>query len=212
MAAHMRTQTMSGKPMTRDVIWGIRVTGDWHFVLGHPVLIATTTRAHTVRILERLEAALSLMQRYTPDHFARLRKYLRAIVLAQIEYGRSTWHSKSQLCRLELAYAGAEETTSVDLACALLHEFTRARLHLAGFRPDNGRLVRLERLCLLAERNFVARCEPSDDRERALDDIACRLAKVSVDWSDSAVRDRYLRAGPKWRQAWRFVFRPLPEL
>jgi hypothetical protein len=198
--------------MSPDVAWGILIKGDWHFVRGHSVLIATTTHSTAIRIRDRLEIALSLVQRCTPDHFAHLRRYLRAVVVAPIEYGRSSWHSSSQICRLELGYASAEDTTPVDLACALMHELARARLHVVGFRPDHGRRVRLERLYLLAERNFVARCEPSEDRERALDGIARRLARIAVEWSDTAVRDRYLHSGPKWRQAWRFVFRPLPEL
>ncbi len=82
---------------------------------------------------------------------------------------------------LDRDFVFAKDTTPERLASVIVHELTHARLGRAGFEYGNMTRVRLERVCVLAERNFIARLPPSAERIRL-----------------EVLNGRYFRAGPDY--------------
>ena len=161
----------------------------------------------TADVLERLDEALGLIERYQPIRFRHLQRDLEFI--AVIRYPcRGAFDPSQGACITELTFLARRDITAAPVASSILHEGVHARVHRMrerlGFNgPDRDR-AREERLCRRAELTFGRALPPDLGApviERALatlemDDadvapvIDPALAQARIDAVDNAARTR----------------------
>ena len=105
-------------------------------------------------LVDRLENALALLERYDPQRLRRIQRGLRRIVVTE-KLGRNaaSYVPATRSCYLDAAFV--ETYSAANIAIALVHEGTHARLHDAGIRASAALLTRIERLCVAAELEFA---------------------------------------------------------
>lgn len=101
--------------------------------------------------MSRLAEALRLVRRYDPTRFNRLTKQLRRIAIVSrggelYDHGLSTY----------MADLGVAATRSIpELALAIVHEATHARLRCRGVQTTASNVARVERICVEQEMAFA---------------------------------------------------------
>jgi hypothetical protein len=123
-------------------------------VRGLPVLV-TNTRAdvNSGDALRRLDRALELIERYTPQHFRRLRRDFDCI-LVQRYACRGAFLPDQRACLVELTFTVNRDFSEAQIAATILHEAMHARLHRLGFPLAMADRARQERFCRRAEIEF----------------------------------------------------------
>ena len=123
-------------------------------VRGFPVtVINTRPDIDTTDVLERLDAALELIERFSPHYFRHMRRDF-ARVLVQRYACRGAYFPWDHSCMVELTFTVNRDFTPTQVAATILHEGAHARLHRLGFSLDMGDRARQERFCRRAEIEF----------------------------------------------------------
>ena len=107
----------------------------------------------TTDVLQRLDLALGLIERYAPSHFRRLRRDFDHI-LVQRYACRGAYLPDRRACMVELTFAVNRDFTPSQVAATILHEAMHARLHRLGFPLEMADRARQERFCRRAEIEF----------------------------------------------------------
>jgi hypothetical protein len=178
---------------------------DWHRCLGVQVSILTFSDANEALALAKIESALRLIAQYTPSHIGRIRALVRGILVLPIYSGSlAEWNSQLDACFIGLNWILERDGTPEAVASLLVHELTHARLDKAGFPYGDATRARIERICALAERNFVCRLPVSDARNAIEQRINWYLEAGADYWTDDAVKQRARetrQSWPLWRRA-----------
>jgi len=104
-------------------------------------------------VLQRLDEALGLIERYAPHHFRRLKRDFSRI-LVQRYACRGAYLPADHSCMVELTFAVNRDFTPSQIAATILHEAMHARLHRRGFPLQMADRARQERFCRRAEIEF----------------------------------------------------------
>jgi hypothetical protein len=127
-------------------------------VRGFPVLVENTRPdIETSAVLERLEDALSLIERYQPHRYWHLKRDLSQIVVVRFPC-RGAYFPHNRTCLTELTFLARRDISPAVVASSILHEGVHARA--AQFRRHFGSTkneddaAREERLCRKAEVAF----------------------------------------------------------
>jgi len=128
-------------------------------VRGFPVAVANPRPdIETGFVLQRLDDALALIERYQPWRLAHLRRDLHHISVAPFPC-RGAYLPAERAMLTELSFlARAAEFTAAQVASSIVHEGVHARVHQMGDRLGFDRvgrdMAREERLCRRAELAF----------------------------------------------------------
>ncbi len=107
----------------------------------------------TAQVLARLDAALGLIETYSPHHYRHLRRDFSKI-LVQRYACRGAYLTDEHICLVELTFTVNPNFNEAQIAATILHEAMHARLHRLGFPLDMPDRARQERFCRRAEIEF----------------------------------------------------------
>ena len=151
-------------------------------------------------VLERLDAALALIERYQPWRFRHIRRDVAELLVVRWPC-RGAYLPDRRAILTELSFlARAAEFTPAQVASSILHEGVHARVHRMGVRPVDANRAREERLCRRAELAFGRALPPELGApvvERAEATLAYDDAAVApvVDWAEAHQKMRAADAG-----------------
>lgn len=98
------------------------------------------------RALQRVEAALRLIERFSPLHYRRIKSSLARIWVQLVPHGAGCYLHSSNACLLDERVVASETTTIEWIASAIVHEATHARIEKWGVRYDEAVRPRIERI------------------------------------------------------------------
>jgi len=137
--------------------------------------------------VEKVAAALQLLATHSPVRFARIRRNVRRIIIANTAGNLAEYHHSIRACFLDPAYLAADDVTPALVAGTIAHEATHARLRTAGFGYPLSLRARIEKLCFEAE-NDVGRRMPGGEEVTVR--AQRQLARDPSAWTDDARRAR----------------------
>jgi hypothetical protein len=174
-------------------------------IRGLPVTVRNTRPdIDTAHVLERLDAALGMIERYQPWHFRRLARDFAEISVVRYPC-RGAYLPQTRTCIVELTFVVNPAFSEAQVAATILHEAMHARLDHAGIRFCAESAARHERFCRRAEVEFgmaVPGGEPVV--ERALGCLAAADQEVApaIDWEEAnrrvAAADLDALPAPAW--------------
>lgn len=155
-----------------------------HSVRGFRVEV-TNTRPDiaTAAVLERLDDALALIERYQPIRFAHLRRDIRVIVVERFA-SRGAYLHEHRAILAELTFLARRDIGPAVVASSVLHEGVHARTFCLAHAMAGTQPAREERICRRAELVF-GRALPA---EAGAPVIARALESLALDDADVAPR------------------------
>ena len=160
-------------------------------VRGIPVAVVNARPdVQTSAVVQRLDEALGLIERYQLPRFRHLQRDLREIRVMPYPC-RGAYFSRGHVCLTELTFVGRGEFSAAQVAASILHEATHARIDRRGVRSED--MARIERICRRAELAFGEALPTTLGApviERARDSIALADDEVAptVDWNEAHLR------------------------
>ena len=119
-----------------------------------PVTVANTERGiDTGEVIQRLDQALDLIQRYVPHRFRRLQHDVSEIVVQRFPC-RGAFFPAEGAILTELTFLVNPSFTPAQIAASIVHEATHARVAASLRGNVENRRSREERLCREAELEF----------------------------------------------------------
>jgi hypothetical protein len=184
---------------------------EYHTVRGFRVAVQNTRPDITTAFaLERLDAALALIEEYQPWRIRHLRRDVTQLWIASYP-SRGVYFPAQRTVLTELSFLGrAAEFSPAQVASSILHESVHARVHEMGLRlgfdPSRRDMAREERLCRRAEIAFGEALPPilgTPVVERAAAALTLPDEGVApvVDWAEALAAKR--RADADAVRAWR---------
>jgi hypothetical protein len=177
---------------------------DWDVHRGVRIVIPMFQHAAKKTALDKIRAALDLIGLAAPEQLSRIPVTVQSIIVGPARGAAACWRRDLRAILLERDILLAAKTSTEWIATCVIHELTHARLERAGFEYAAERRARIERICYLAERNFLARLPDSTERRRLGRRNASQLASRVDSWSDAAFdarRAQWLAKQPMWRRA-----------
>ncbi len=184
--------------------------GTYHVRGLRVVVINPRPDVQTEFVLDRLDEALGLVERFQPWRLAHMCRDLRAMSVAPFPC-RGAYFPTERTVLTELSFlARSAEFTPAQIASSIVHEGTHARVHRMGERLNfdwSGRdMAREERLCRRAELAFGEALPPDMARPviaRAVQSLQLTDAEVApvVDWTEAHAAKE--RADAAAIEAWR---------
>jgi hypothetical protein len=152
-------------------------------------------------VIERLDAALGLVERVTPHYFRHLRRDVTRI-LVQRYACRGAYFPDTGTCLVELTFTVNPNFSVAQVAATIIHEGMHARLHRLGFPLDFADRARQERFCRRGEIEFAHRVpdgapilERALAAERSADDEVAPMIDPALAAERIAAVDREARRG-----------------
>jgi len=141
LAAALRGTPAPGSPELSDVR-GFRVRVE-----------NTRPDIATSAVLERLDEALDLIERYAPSRFRHLQRDLREIAVVRFPC-RGAYFPDDRVVVAELTFLARRDITAAPVASSILHEGIHARIDCMGVQREGRDRAREERICRRAELTF----------------------------------------------------------
>ena len=145
----------------------------------------------TAAALDRLDQALGLIERYTPDRLVRIREDFTAILVRRYPC-RAAYYPDLGVCLIELTFLVHPDITPAQVGASIVHEAVHARLGAAGIRDGSkAAAADEERRCREAEIEFglaVPSGEAVVERARAALGLADEEVAPTIDWQLAAER------------------------
>src|ERR1700760_1588491 len=107
------------------------------------------------QVLQRVEAALRLIDRCAPLHYRRVKNSLSRIWVTLVPHGAGCYLHSLNACQLDERVVACETTTVEWIAAAIVHKATHARLEKWGIRYKETARLRIERICIRRELAFA---------------------------------------------------------
>jgi len=171
-----------------------------HVVRGIPVLVENTRPdIETTAVIERLDEALGLIERFQPWRLRHLRRDVRAIHVVRFPC-RGAFIPDERVCVTELTFLARRDISAAPVASSILHEGLHARVDGMGVRRAGRDRAREERLCRRGELEFGLALPASLGApvvERALASLALDDSGVApaIDWAEAARRTEAVDRG-----------------
>ena len=128
-----------------------RLMTDTRTIRGVVVTVLNTRPdIETSRVLERLDGALGVIERYQPHRLRRFRRDVAGIIVKRFAC-RAAFFGDTRECLIELTFAGEGKFSDAQVAASIVHEGVHARLLAMGLAGHPGCEAREERLCRKAE-------------------------------------------------------------
>lgn len=122
--------------------------------------------------LSRVERALLLVKQHSPLHYSRIIRDLERIWIFLLPGGLAEYKHSLNACVLDKRFVADSATSIEQIASAIVHEATHARLERFGIEYDEDQRARIEATCLRRELAFAVRlpggAEFREDRARDL--------------------------------------------
>lgn len=156
---------------------------------------------HQTIIFDRVEKALRLIQSYDGKRFAQIQRYIKTIFVFGDPTAYGHWHQELQMCELQENFVRAETTSIAQIASAIVHEATHARLMRLGFGYEEPKRLRIERICFGAERGFARRLPDGEELVKEVEESQAYYGEAH--FSDAGRREADLEGlrmlgVPKW--------------
>ena len=148
----------------------------------------------TADVLERLDDALGLIERYQPWRFRHLRRDVNRIWVVRYAC-RGAFFPDTRTCMTELTFLNRRDISAATVASSILHEGVHARVHAMGVTRAESLLAREERLCRRAELAF-GRALPAELGAAVIQRAEESLMLVdtdvapAIDWAEAQRRVR----------------------
>lgn len=142
--------------------------------------------------LARIHDALDLIRTHSPRRYERIKREVRRVVIIGAG-GSEYW---PQVGGIALTRAELTSESPEEVAFAIVHEATHARLWKMGIPYARALRERIEHVCVRAE---VAFAQTLPDADRWVAEIQRQL--TTPWWTDDAIRERR-------SSAWRELLRP----
>jgi hypothetical protein len=139
--------------------------------------------------LQRVEAALRLIETCDRPRYDRLRRDLDRIWVCLLTIGAAQFDPALRACLLDERFLLDEATDAAIVAAVIVHEATHARLWHRGIGYEEERRTRVEAICLRRELAFARRL-PDGSHVRHAAEAA--LAMSPSYWTNAASQDREL--------------------
>lgn len=117
------------------------------------VVVNTRPDIATSTVIERLDEALWLIEKYQPWRMAHLRRDLKEIRVERFAC-RGAFMPDLRTCITELTFLARRDIQAGPVASSILHEGVHARIHAMGVSPIDRDRSREERICRTAELAF----------------------------------------------------------
>lgn len=177
--------------------WVQQRSGDTHEIRGFRVLVENSRPdIETSSVLERLDDALSLIERHQPPRYAHLKRDLSYIWIVRFPC-RGAYFPQHRACVAELTFLARRDISAAVVASSILHEGIHARVHRFrqhfGTSSEGSDPAREERLCRKGELVF-GQSLPADLAgpviERAVESLAMEDEAVAptIDWDLARAR------------------------
>ena len=118
--------------------------------------------------LQRVEAALRLIESCAPLHYRRVKESLARILVRLVPRGAGCYLHSLNACVLDERVVASETVTVEWIACAIVHEATHARLEKLGIRYNEAARVRLERIWACRELDLARHLVNADALQREI--------------------------------------------
>jgi hypothetical protein len=183
-----RVRTLLGgqNPSAEPVVYEVR---------GFAVVLDNTRPdIQTEAVLQRLDDALALIERYQPWRLAHLRRDLSHFIVARFPC-RGAFFPDQRACMTELTFLARTDITPAPVASSILHEGMHARVHAMGVDPVTRDRAREERLCRRVELEF-GRALPAElgapviERAVASLELDDQGVAPEIDWAEAQRRQR----------------------
>lgn len=155
----------------------------------------------TTDVLQRLDEALELIERYQPWRLRHLQRDLDEIRVVRFPC-RGAWIPDRGACVTELTFLARRDITAAPVASSIIHEGMHARVDRMGVNRYGRDRAREERLCRRAELEFGLSLPShlgAPVIQRAVDSLALADQEVApdVDWTEALRRQNEIdrRAG-----------------
>jgi hypothetical protein len=173
------------------IIWKLADRGNVH---GIDVRVFDEEGGSIGEVRARIANALELMIERNAVRFHKLRRDLRGVLVTSPSGASFIPHLR--VCRLGLSYV--LKLSPLELAMALVHESTHARLFRMGCSYDGAERERVERTCIAAEVAFARRFPNSDAEIQRAQALLERRWWENVAQARSAARDLRQLGVPAW--------------
>ncbi|WP_143198721.1 hypothetical protein [Bradyrhizobium sp. AS23.2] len=134
--------------------------------------------------LQRVEAALQLIERFAPLHYRRVKNNLSRIWVQLVPHGAGCYLHSLNACLLDERVVASETTTLEWIASAIVHEATHARLEKRGIRYDEAVRHRIERICARRELDFARHLSGVDALLEAINWRLVRCNENNASYTD----------------------------
>jgi len=116
-----------------------------------------TTDERQPTTMRRVEDALSLIKQHSPLHFSRVVRNLKRVWVRLVPYSGANgcYYRSLDACVLDPRFLALETTTLEEIASAIVHETTHARLERWGISYEETKRSRIEAICRRRELNFL---------------------------------------------------------
>jgi hypothetical protein len=112
--------------------------------------------------VRRIEDALRLIKHHDPLHYSRVIHNLERVWVRLLPGARACYDGSLGACMLDLRFVLPETTTVEEIASAIVHEATHAKLERWGISYDEKARARIEAVCIRRELNFIAKLPHSE--------------------------------------------------
>ena len=150
----------------------------------------------TATVIERLDEALGLIERYQPWRLRHLQRDLREIRVERFAC-RGAFIPDERVCITELTFLARRDISPAPVASSILHEGIHARVHAMGVSLINRDRAREERLCRRGELAFGESMPEELGApviERALASLQLEDSEVAptIDWAEAQRRQQHV--------------------
>lgn len=114
-------------------------------------IVNTRPDIETPQVVARLDAALGLIEQYTPHYFRHIRRDFAGLHVERYAC-RGAFFPAERICLVELTFIVNPAFTLAQVASTIVHEGMHARLHALGIEAESR--AREERFCRRAEIEF----------------------------------------------------------
>jgi hypothetical protein len=116
--------------------------------------------------LRRLEDALCLIRTHDPYRYGRLRRDLSRIWVRLLPNASARFNRAARACELDARFVLGQDVS--EIACAIIHEATHARLEHCGIVYGEAVRDRIESACRRQELRFVKRLPDTGELQERL--------------------------------------------
>lgn len=136
----------------------------------HGVRVWVMSSSEDVRqvALQKVFAGLDILAETAPKQLERIPILMLGVTVRPLPNAVAEWNAMLAVCQLDKHYVANSSATPVGVATMIIHELTHARLDRARILYTGTNRGRIERICRLAERNFLLRLPFSNERTRLL--------------------------------------------
>jgi hypothetical protein len=122
--------------------------------------------------LSRVERALLLVKQHSPLHYSRIIRDLERIWIFLLPSGLAEYKHSLKACVLDKRFVADSAVSLEQIASAIVHEATHAKLERLGIEYDEDQRARIEAICFRRELAFAVRlpdgAQLREDRARDL--------------------------------------------